>query len=199
MPAILVVVHAPVALVEVAVVAVAVINPIRILAVSGSLRKASYNSALIRAMAQLAPSHIHVDVFEHMADVPLFNPDIDVHTQPVVMSLKTALKHADGLLIASPEYAHGISGVLKNALDWLVDGEEFVNMNVALINASPRASHAQAALREVITTMSGRIIESASIALPLLGSELTTQGMIEHPSISQDIRTCLHNFADALI
>ncbi|MGH8137417.1 MAG: NADPH-dependent FMN reductase [Steroidobacteraceae bacterium] len=78
--------------------------------------------------------------------------------------LSGRIRTCDGLLIASPEYAHGVPGVLKNALDWLVAGEEFVGKPVALFNASPRASHAQASLTETITTMSGRIISEAAAA-----------------------------------
>ena len=82
--------------------------------------------------------------------------------------LRDRVRRADGLLISSPEYAHGVPGAMKNALDWLVGGEEFIYKPVALLNASPRATHAQASLAETIRTMSGRLVPEASIAVPSL-------------------------------
>ena len=134
-----------------------------------------------------------------MGLMPLFNPDLEDEPQPIVDKLRNELKKSDGLLIASPEYAHGISGVLKNALDWLVSGEEFPYIPVALFNTSPRATHAQAALREVIKTMSGNIIEQASISVPLLGSNYAANDIVNHPEISHDVVNALNSFRDAII
>jgi chromate reductase, NAD(P)H dehydrogenase (quinone) len=102
------------------------------------------------------------------------------------------------LLISSPEYAHGVPGVLKNALDWLVSGEEFVGKAIALINASPRATHAQAALIEIMTTMSGQIVPEASITLALLGKNLDAAGIIADPALSGDLKTAIIAFANAI-
>ena len=139
---------------------------LKILALSGSLRKASYNTALIHALSKLAPEGVEIIPFEGIGNLPLFNPDLETQNITPVTRLCEVLEKSDGLIIASPEYAHGISGVLKNALDWLVAGEEFVNMPVALLNTSPRASHAQKALREVIKTMSGDICEAGFYLRP---------------------------------
>ena len=171
----------------------------RLLAISGSLRKTSYNSAAIKALASLAPSHIEVFVFDGVQDLPLFNPDREDEEINSVMMLKTSLQQADGLIIASPEYAHGISGVMKNCLDWLVSGEEFINVPIALINTSPRASIAQKALREVINTMSGKIIEEASISVPLLGSNHNAEAIIADPVISKILSAALQAFHEAII
>ncbi len=168
------------------------------MAVSGSLRKISYNTAVLEAMSRLAPDNIDFVVYRGIGDLPLFNPDLEDDHIAAVADLKAELAKADGLVIASPEYAHGISGVLKNALDWLVSGEEFVYMPVALINTSPRASHAQAALREVITTMSGCIVEEASIAVPLLGSGLDADGIVENSQIAQLLNDALKSFYAAI-
>lgn len=172
---------------------------IRILCLSGSLRKASYNTALVNAVRELAPPDIEVTIFDDMGLMPLFNPDLEGASLPVVDELQNELKKSDGLMIASPEYAHGISGVLKNALDWLVSGEEFPYIPVALFNTSPRASHAQAALREVIKTMSGNIIEKASISLPLLGSNYDANDIVNHPEIPHVIVKAIHSLRDAII
>ncbi len=163
----------------------------KILAISGSLRKASLNRALLRAVARLAPPSICVELYNELGDLPLFNPDLEASDPPVVARLRAQIIAADALLIASPEYAHGVTGVMKNALDWLVSSEAFVNKPVALLNASPRAVHAQAALKETITVMSAHLVEEASIAVPILGSQLSEEGIVAHPAISAALRAAL--------
>ncbi len=166
----------------------------RILALSGSLRVASINSALLRATAALAPSMIDVSVSGLVGRLPLFNPDLE-STGPLpdaVQALHEEVTAADALLIASPEYAHGVTGAIKNTLDWLVGLPAFVDKPVAVINASPRAHHADAALRETLRTMSARILESASISIPLLGSGLRDEaGMAAAPAVAQALRDML--------
>lgn len=164
---------------------------IRILAISESLRKKSYNSALIRAISNLAPNDIDVVIFDELHLIPLFNPDRENENIRAVNKLKAELLKSNALLISSPEYAHGISGVLKNALDWLVSGEEFPYIPVALTNTSPRSTHAQLTLREVISTMSGNIIEEASMSVPLLGTDLNDEGIISDIEISNYIKNQL--------
>ncbi len=137
-----------------------------ILALSGSLRAASENTRLLRALACLAPVEIGVVVYSGLEALPLFNPDVEFPNPPAVATLRGAINAADGVVIASPEYAHGVSAVIKNALDWMVGNESFVNKPVALLNAAPRATHAYLALRETVTMMSANVIEAACITLP---------------------------------
>src|SRR5690349_13087893 len=111
----------------------------RILALSGSLRAASLNTALLRAAMALAPEGTEIILFDGLRVLPLFNPDLEPVEPAAVTELRAQVRASDGLLIASPEYAHGVTGTMKNALDWLVSGEEFVDKPVALLNASQRA------------------------------------------------------------
>ncbi len=170
---------------------------IKLLALSGSLRTASYNTAALQALSKLSPLHIDVKVYRDMATLPLFNPDNEGKVDSV-KDLKMQLAASQGLIIASPEYAHGITGVLKNTLDWLVSGEEFVGIPIMLLNTSPRATHAQTALREVLTTMSGNIVEKASIAVPLLGSEFKTDDIVQQGEMSSLLAHALENFYTAI-
>lgn len=172
---------------------------IRILAISGSLREKSYNTALLHATAKLAPDDMEIIIYDEMGLLPLFNPDRESEEIVAVKKLQEELAKSNGLIISSPEYAHGISGVLKNALDWLVSGAEFPAMPVVLCNTSPRATHAQAALREVVSTMSGHIIESASILVPLLGSHLDAEGIIRDKEMSREIIDKLLIFKDEIM
>jgi NAD(P)H-dependent FMN reductase len=170
----------------------------RVLAISGSLRAASLNSALLRAVARIAPPGIEVMLYRGIGDLPLFNPDIEATDPAPVADLRARIMFADALLIASPEYAHGVTGAIKNALDWMVGNESFVHKPVALFNASPRAMLAQAALRETISTMSARIIDEACIAIPILGSGLDEDGIVRHPEIKAALLAALRVLAAAV-
>lgn len=165
----------------------------KLLALSGSLRECSYNTAALKALGELSPDDVIVEIGEIKA-LPLFNPDLDEAQIPALQRLKAQLAQASGLIIASPEYAHGISGPMKNALDWLVSGVEFPYKPIMLINTSPRASHGLAALREVLTTMSGVIIDSAFVSIPLLSSELDKEGILENPELSGMLKAGLEAF-----
>jgi len=165
------------------------------LAISGSLRQASYNTAALNALKLLAPSHTKIIVFNSLGEIPLFNPDREGEVIPALEELRTLLAKSDGLIISSPEYAHGISGVLKNSLDWLVGGFEFVNKPIMLINTSPRANIALSSLREVVKTMSGVVVENACISIPLLGSNLNCQEIVKHSEFSALLCSGLKEFS----
>lgn len=163
----------------------------KILAISGSLRKASLNTALLRAAARIAPSEIEVTLYRGLGDLPLFNPDIGATEPALVVALREQILASDALLIASPEYAHGVAGAIKNALDWMVGNESFVNKPVALLHTSSRATHAQAALRETVSTMSARVIDGACITIPLLGSGFSEDDIVQHPDIKSALLAAL--------
>jgi chromate reductase, NAD(P)H dehydrogenase (quinone) len=171
----------------------------RILAISGSLRAQSSNTAVLTAASRLAPSGMEILLYDGLAGLPHFNPDLDTETPPApVLALRRAIGRADGLLISSPEYARGVAGSLKNALDWLVASVEFPEKPVALWNASPRSTHADAQLRLTLTTMSARLIDAASITLPLLGRGLDAEAIAKDAALAAQLRAALGAFADAI-
>jgi chromate reductase len=127
---------------------------------------------VLRVAARVAPAGIEVQIYDGIDRLPYFNPDLDREfDDPLlpdsVRELRSAIATADAVLISSPEYAHGVPGVLKNALDWLVGGPEMVGKRVALLNTSPHATHAQASLAETLRTMSVMFVSEASIAIAL--------------------------------
>jgi chromate reductase, NAD(P)H dehydrogenase (quinone) len=171
----------------------------RVLAISGSLRAKSSNTSVLTAAAQLAPAGMDVVLYDGLAGLPHFNPYLDTDDPPVpVRALRREIGSCRGLLLCSPEYARGVAGTMKNALDWLVGSLEFPDKPVAVINASPRATHADAHLRLTLTTMSARLVEAASITLPLLGRDLDADGIVADPLSSAQLRAALTCFADAL-
>src|ERR1019366_8116497 len=134
----------------------------KIIAICGSLRAQSSNRALLRAAVKLAPEGMEITIYEGLAGLPHFNPDDDEEGStppPPVAELRSLLAAADGILISSPEYAHGVPGSLKNALDWLVSDGALVEKPIALISASPIGGQfAQASLVETLTTMNWRVV-----------------------------------------
>ena len=135
-----------------------------LLALSGSLRATSSNAALVRAAARLVPPGVTVEIYDGVAALPHFSPDLDVEPLPAeVCALRAAVGRAGALVIATPEYAHGMPGSLKNALDWLVSAIEPIGKAVLLVSASPGgAAHAHAQFSEVLRTMSMKLVDGGA-------------------------------------
>jgi NAD(P)H-dependent FMN reductase len=166
-----------------------------VLAISGSLRARSSNTEALRAAALLAPSNVRITAYRGLAALPQFNPDLDGEgavPPPPVGELRTLVAAADALLICSPEYAHGVPGSLKNALDWLVSGHEIVHKPIGLVNVSPRSTHAQASLAETLRTMSTVLVPDAQVSLPLSGRDLDANGIAASPELADVLRTALN-------
>jgi len=174
------------------------IRVIRLLGISGSLRRTSGNSALVNAAVRLAPVGVEVSIYRELGDIPPFNPDLDTEAVPAAVStFRAALQASDAILLSSPEYAHGVSGVLKNALDWVVSSGELIDKPIALINASARATHAHASLWETLTTMSGHVVKDASITIPLAGNALDAEGNLCDPNLSILLTSAIESLAHA--
>jgi NAD(P)H-dependent FMN reductase len=149
----------------------------------------------------VAPPSVSIRIFEVLADLPHFNPDLDVEgaTPPAaVHDLRAQVGAADALLISSPEYAHGVPGSLKNALDWLVSAPEMVCKPIGLLNVSPRATHGYASLAETLRTMSTVVIPGASVELPLAGTGLDAARIVAVPDLAKMLRTAIDSLADAV-
>lgn len=159
---------------------------LRLLAISGSLRAASTNTALLRAAAAAAPEGMTIELYENLGDLPIFNPDLDQNKLPAVLDLRERVLAADGLLISSPEYAHGVPGGIKNLLDWAVGWEEFPGKPVALFHTSPYGEHAQAALTEILKTMSACLIPAAALTVNLRGKRSAEMQAVLDESETQD-------------
>ena len=169
----------------------------RLLAISGSLRAQSSNGELLRALARLALSDTDVEIYDGLATLPHFNPDLDregMELPAAVRELRRKIADADGVVISSPEYAHGVPGSLKNALDWLVSGPEMVYRPISLLNPSPRSIHAQASIAETLRTMSTTLVEGACVALPISGRGLDADGILAN----EELRSRLEGVLEAM-
>jgi chromate reductase, NAD(P)H dehydrogenase (quinone) len=140
----------------------------RIVAVSGSLRAKSSNGRLLALVAGLAPPGFEVVLFDGIGELPHFNPDIDRETdvpRKAVAAWRAAIRGAAGLVVSCPEYAHGVPGSFKNALDWLVSSADLLGKPVLLLNASSIGGEfAQPSLAETLTMLGANVLPESRLA-----------------------------------
>ena len=167
----------------------------KVLAISGSLRSSSHNTALLRAAAEEAPAGVELELWEGLKEIPPYDADDDVVPGPAaVEAFRDAVRGADAVLIATPEYNASIPGALKNALDWAsrpLATNAFRNKPVGVIGSSTGAFGAvwsQAELRKVLATMGARVAEI----------ELAV-GHVHEKLDDEDVRAGLHDAVDALV
>jgi chromate reductase, NAD(P)H dehydrogenase (quinone) len=172
------------------------------LAISGSLRAHSTNTEVLRACAILAPASVRIRVFDGLGELPHFNPDMDkegARLPPSVESFRAEIDTADALLISSPEYAHGVPGALKNALDWLVSAPGMLFKPIGLINISSRSTHAYASLLETLRTMSTVPVPDASVELSLPSRSQSAAEIAADPQVADRLRSSLAALLPAAI
>lgn len=165
-----------------------------ILAISGSLRSHSLNTEVLRAFTILAPPAVHIRIFDGLAALPHFNPDLDAEgavLPAAVEAFRREIRNADALLISSPEYAHGVPGSLKNALDWLVSAQEMVFKPIGLVNVSPRSTYAYPSLLETLRTMSTLPVPEALLELPFTRSMESAEGIAANLEIAEQLRSAM--------
>ena len=172
--------------------------PRRVLCLSGSLRRVSSNTAALAAAQRLAPPTLELLVYGGLGALPLFNPDDENGSlPPPVLALRDAVGRADGLLIACPEYAHGVPGAFKNLLDWLVGSVEFPGKPILLLNTAARGSyHAQEALAEILVTMSAQLLTSQPMPVGLPGAGCTAAQVLADVDRCAELRAALEVLAE---
>lgn len=173
-------------------------TPVTVLGLCGSLRAESSNLRALKAVQLLARPHFDMPVFAALDTLPAFSPDRDVSETPAVSSWVDLVRNAQALIVSSPVYAGGYPGALKNALDWLVSTDAFVDKPFALLNASPRSLDVQDTLIKVITTMSGVHLETATTTLPLLGSALSTEEIVAQDELKAQIYSLISRVEERL-
>src|SRR5882672_9792744 len=165
------------------------VGEMRFLGFAGSLRRASYNRGLVRAAVELAPSGLIVDVFD-LADLPLYNQDVEDAGEPAaVVAFKQAIARVDALLVATPEYNHGVPGVLKNAIDWASRPRitsPLRDKAVAVMGASPghgSTARAQAQLREAFVFTGACVMPQPELLIGAAASHFDEDGNLTDPAL----------------
>ncbi len=170
----------------------------KLLAISGSLRRVSTSTTLLRAVQRLAPEGVEAALYAGLGSLPHFNPDLEGQEPPSVIEFRARLREASGVLLCSPEYAHGVPGSLKNALDWVVGSGELAGKPIALLNPSPRAVFATASLREILSTMAAQIIPEACVTVSLPGRSEDELDLLVHSELARTLENALAAFIQAI-
>ena len=154
-------------------------RPLSLYALCGSQRQASTSRRLLEALRLACPEGVTVEICDLIGELPIFNPeDEGERTPPVVAKLAAKIREADGLIVSCPEYAHGIPGGFKNALDWLVSRDEVPFKPLMFAHASHRGDLVLEQLADVLQTMSLRIVSQAFLRLPVAGKSDEAQAAI---------------------
>ena len=170
----------------------------RVLAISGSVRQGSYNTALLRAAAECTAGDELV-VWAGLTEIPAYDEDLDTVSPPAaVAALREEIARADAVLIATPEYNGSIPGALKNALDWLsrpFPTNVLRKKRVAVVGASTGlfgAIGAQAELRKVLNVIGANVLEAA-LYVPTVDQAFTTGGQLRDRAISSSLCAIVHD------
>lgn len=167
-----------------------------IVALSGSLRKDSHNTQLVRALQGLAPSGVEIEVVS-IADLPLYNNDSEAAYPASAQALKDKIKAADGLFIATPEYNRSMSGVLKNAIDWASrpygnnSFENKVVMTAGVSSGKIGTAVAQSHLRQVLVYLGARVIGQPELYLGPASAVFAADGSIQDEKVKELVQKAL--------
>ena len=157
---------------------------------------------VLRATAALAPENMEFTIYDGLADLPHFSPDLDGDDPPAsVHNLRKLLQAVDGVLICTPEYAFGVPGSLKNGLDWMVSSGEFYGKPVAVISASPSPTggdKAHASLLLTLTALGAHVPTGGKLMIPAIGKKLNANGEVSDPETRQALRSVLDALAQAI-
>lgn len=171
-------------------------------AFAGSLRKASYNRALLRAAVELAPPSMEIDVLD-LAEIPLYNADIEAAGDPpAVAGFKRRIGAADGLLIATPEYNHGVAAVTKNAVDWAsrpARASVLDRLPVATLGATPGRSgtaRGQSQLRQAFGFTNSFWMPQPEVLVASAGEKFDAEGRLTDEPTREHLGRFLHAFGD---
>jgi NAD(P)H-dependent FMN reductase len=171
----------------------------KIVAICGSTRKTSSNLNLIHAITELAKEKFNISIFDKLTEIPHFNPDIDNETPPTaVAQFRQMLKEAEGILICTPEYAMGVPGALKNAIDWTVSSCEFSHKPVALITASSLGENGHDSLMKTLRIIESKITDQTQLLISFVKTKVSRDNKIIDPATLIQVNDLLMAF-DRLI
>ena len=156
----------------------------KVLALCGSTRKASSNLNLIHAIQKLSAATFDIEVFTDLELIPHFNPDLDNEDTPsVILKFRDKLRSADAILICTPEYAIGVPGTLKNAIDWTVSSMEFSQKPVALITASTAGERAHQSLLGTLLIIESKMTVQTQFIVSGIKAKISSQNEITDPLV----------------
>jgi chromate reductase, NAD(P)H dehydrogenase (quinone) len=169
---------------------------IKIVAISGSLRTNSSATCIVKHVMKLFPEIINFILYDGIGKLPHFDDNENV--APVVTVFRKLLMEADGVFICQPEYAFGVPGSLKNALDWTVSSGELVDKPLALVTAATGGDKAHAALLLTLGALSSKIAEGATLLIPFVRTKLNDKGEVIDAEIVQSLTSVVQALVQAI-
>jgi NAD(P)H-dependent FMN reductase len=174
-------------------------QPQTILAISGSLRKGSSNTQILKLIGAWVPGYINYTIYHDLGALPHFSPPGEDEPSPqLVVKLHQQLDKADAVIICTPEYAFGLPGSLKNLLDWTVATGNFVDKPVAVITASSSGSYAHASLLTTLGALSAKIIEGGTLLIPFIRAKMDKDGNITDETTERELRAVFGNLLQSI-
>jgi len=171
----------------------------KLLAISGSLKNTSSNTAIIRNLERLSSNSWQITVYNGLGNLPHFNPEID--TEPAlepVSELRELIKDADAIFISTPEYTFGVPGALKNMLDWTVSSGSFVDKPIAAVSASPiytGGDKAHTSLLLTLEALAAKVPQEAKICIGAVSTKINSEGIITDDETNNALKEALNSLA----
>jgi NAD(P)H-dependent FMN reductase len=171
----------------------------KVLAIPGSTRKLSSNHLLLKAITAIASDRLDIRIFDRLEHIPHFNPDHDGdQADREVQNFREQLDLAQGIIICTPEYAHGVPGTLKNAIDWTVSTSNFSNKPTLLITASTDGKYGHDALVETLKVIEAKDVENLGLVIPFINAKINADGQITDLKTLTDLKNTIDDFVKAL-
>jgi chromate reductase, NAD(P)H dehydrogenase (quinone) len=174
-------------------------NRKKIVAISGSTRINSTNHRLINAIAELSKDTFNIEIYNSIGHLPQFNPDNDKENlSKEVLHFRQLLNKADGIMICTPEYAHGVPGSLKNAIDWTVGTGEFSNKPTMLITASTDGKYGHQSLLETLQVIEAKNTQDLQLLIPFASTKVSADNKIKDEGVLSAIKKLLIIFEKSI-
>src|SRR6185312_1861275 len=171
----------------------------KILAICGSTRINSTNHRLIKAIAQLSKDIFDIELYDRLTQLPQFNPDDDnENVSKEVLGFRQLLKKADGEIVCTPEYAHGVPGSLKNAIDWTVGTSEFSQKPTMLITASTDGKYGHQSLLETLHVIEAKNIHNLQLLISFASTKVNKENKINDMTALSEIKKLLERFEQTI-
>jgi chromate reductase, NAD(P)H dehydrogenase (quinone) len=165
----------------------------KVLGIAGSIRSSSSNFLLLRAIAEMMAPELDVVIYTGIAGLPPFDPGPDEPPAPVA-AFRQLLREASGVIICTPEYAHGVPGSLKNAIDWTVSSADFSGKPTVLITASTDGRYGHQALLETLRVIEARDVDRLSLLIPFVRAKIdAATGVVEEKTLAE-VRVLMATF-----
>ena len=174
-------------------------NRKRIVAISGSKRQNSTNHSLIKAIKELAAASLDITIFDGIVNFPQFNPDADgENVTKEIADFREQINNSDGVVICTPEYAHGVPGTLKNAIDWTISSSSFPHKPTMLITASTGGYYGHKALLETLRAIEAKHVDKLQLVIPFAKTKVSMDNKITDEKTLAEVNRLVADFIDCL-